>query len=42
MAGFHCSLVRWFWVLWVGGGGVGNGLMMVILVVLMVVIGREF
>ena len=23
MAGFHCSLVRWLWFLWVGGGGFG-------------------
>ena len=25
VAGFHCSLVRWLWFLWVSGGGVGGG-----------------
>ena len=39
VAGFHCSLVWWLWFLWVSGGGVGSGLMVVVLVVLKVVVG---
>ena len=43
VAGFHCSLVRWLWFLWVGGGSFGcvdgGGWMRVLILVgLMVVV----